>query len=152
MKRLHGAIVLAAGVWLTACAARVAAPLATYGSPPTGRSEPLSLERALTDGNLGQTVAVRARAAEVCQMKGCWMVLSEGSRSARVTFRDYAFFVPKDLAGKTVVAEGVLSRKTLTVEEAEHLASESGNAAAAPSGQVTEWSLIATSVAVLAAD
>ena len=54
------------------------------------------------------------------------MVLTEGARSIRVTFQDSAFFVPKDIAGKTVVVEGVLSRRLLSADEAKHSADESG--------------------------
>jgi uncharacterized protein DUF4920 len=74
------------------------------------------------------------------------MVLTDGERSVRVTFRDYAFFVPKDLAGKTVVAEGVLSHRVISAEEAEHLAKESGATTAAPLLPREEWQLVATSV------
>jgi hypothetical protein len=91
-------------------------------------------------------VAVEARVAEVCRMKGCWMVLTDGARSARVTFRDYAFFVPRDLAGKTVIAEGTLSRRLLSAEEAEHLDKESGSPTASVPAPREEWALVATSV------
>jgi hypothetical protein len=76
------------------------------------------------------------------------MVLTEGTRSIRVTFQDYAFFVPKDIAGKTVVVEGVLSRRLLSADEAEHYAEESGAAATTRPGPREEWSLVATSVVV----
>ena len=76
------------------------------------------------------------------------MVLTEGARTMRVTFVDYSFFVPKDIAGKTVVVEGVLSRKLLSAEEAKHYAEESASGAAAAPGPREEWSLVATSVVV----
>ena len=75
------------------------------------------------------------------------MVLTEGARSIRVTFQDYAFFVPKDIAGKTVVVEGVLSRRLLSADEAKHYADESGAGAMSP-GPREEWLLVATSVVV----
>ena len=130
------------------CAGRQAAPRAVYGGAPTLSGEPLALDRALEEANVGRTLVVTGRVAEVCKMKGCWMVLTDDRETVRITFKDYAFFVPRDLAGQTVVAEGVLSRKTLTKDEAEHLASESGLAAPAPPGPVEEWSLVARSVVV----
>jgi hypothetical protein len=139
------ALALALAFTVTGCASRSTSPAAVYGSPLSRGTRPITLERALSDSNLGRAVAVEARVAEVCRMKGCWMVLTDGVRSARVTFRDYAFFVPKDLAGKTVVAEGTLSRKILTADEVEHLAKESA-APAPPAGPREEWSLVATSV------
>ena len=149
MKQFVTAGVLAATLSAGAgCAARIAAPRATYGSAPAIASVPLPLDRALSEANLGRTLAVKGRVAEVCKMKGCWMVLTDDKDSVRITFKDYAFFVPRDLAGQTVVAEGVLSRKTLTEEEAEHLAGESS--APNPPARVPreEWALVASSVFV----
>lgn len=128
------------------CAALPQPPAVVYGSAPTLAGRPLPLGRALSDRNLGRFVSIEAGVAEVCRAKGCWMVLTDGERSVRVTFRDYAFFVPKDLAGKTVVAEGVLSRRVISAEEAEHLAEESGAATPPPFGPKEEWLLVATSV------
>ncbi|MFN2385870.1 MAG: DUF4920 domain-containing protein [Thermoanaerobaculia bacterium] len=130
------------------CATRKAAPRAVYGSAPAISSAPLPLDRALSGENVGRTLAVRGRVAEVCKMKGCWMVLTDDRETVRITFKDYAFFVPRDLAGQTVVAEGVLSRKALTEEEAEHLAGESS--APNPPARVPreEGALLARSVVV----
>lgn len=145
MKAAH---LLALALGLSACAGTSPAPETVYGRPRTLTTAPLTVEQATAESNVGQTLAVKAPAAEVCQNKGCWMVLTEGPRSIRVTFADYAFFVPKDIAGKIVVVEGVLSRKLLSADEAEHYAQESGAAAAAPAGPREEWSLVATSVVV----
>jgi hypothetical protein len=76
------------------------------------------------------------------------MVLTEGARSIRVTFRDYAFFVPKDIAGKTVVVEGVLSRRLLSADEAKHFDEESPAGSTTTPGPREEWSLVANSVVV----
>jgi hypothetical protein len=132
---------------LAGCAAQNAAPRTVYGSAPRISGAPLPLDRALSPENAGRTLAVKGRVAEVCKMKGCWMVLTDDRSTVRITF-DYAFFVPRDLAGKTVVAEGVLSKKLLTEEEAEHLAGESS--APMPPDRVAreEWSLVASSVVV----
>ena len=44
---------------------------------------------------------LQAQVASVCQVKGCWMVLDlGGGTQARVTFKDYGFFVPMDIVGK----------------------------------------------------
>ena len=149
MKAFRNALAAVAAVTaVTACASRGTAPIATYGSAPTIASTPLPLDRALSSENAGRTLAVKGRVAEVCKMKGCWMVLTNDRNTVRITFKDYAFFVPRDLAGKIVVAEGVLSKKLLTEEEAEHLAGESS--APTPSDRVPreEWALVASSVVV----
>jgi hypothetical protein len=142
------ALLLVSAIGVAGCAGRSAPPAAVYGAPPSESSRPLTLGRALTETNVGRAVAVEARVAEVCRMKGCWMVLTDGSRAARVTFKDYAFFVPKDLAGKTVVVEGVLSRRVLSADESKHYDEESGGGSTATPGPRQEWSLVANSVVV----
>ncbi|HVE65156.1 MAG TPA: DUF4920 domain-containing protein [Thermoanaerobaculia bacterium] len=141
-------LALALTLGLSGCAATTPAPETVYGRPRALTTAPLTLAAAASEANVGKTLAVQAPAAEVCQNKGCWMVLTEGTRSVRVTFQDYGFFVPKDIAGKTVVVEGVLSRKLLSAEEAKHYAEESGATSTSPAGPREEWSLLATSVVV----
>jgi hypothetical protein len=98
-----------------------------------------------------RTIAVEGKVADVCQMKGCWMVLTDGTRAVRTTFKDYGFFVPKDLSGRTVVAEGVLARETVDEETRRHYAGESGQSAAQIAtirGPSDEYTFIASSVTV----
>ena len=64
---------------------------------------------------------------EVCQKKGCWMNLKTSDGAAmRVSFKDYAFFMPKDAAGKTVFIDGYAYKDTTSVEELQHYASDAG--------------------------
>ncbi|WP_242693057.1 DUF4920 domain-containing protein [Sabulibacter ruber] len=64
---------------------------------------------------------------DVCQAKGCWMnVAVEGQEPMRVTFKNYGFFMPKDIAGKEVVFEGVALRDTVSVEDQRHFAEDAG--------------------------
>jgi hypothetical protein len=145
---MKAALALGLVIALSGCAATSRAPETVYGSPRALTAAPLTLDQATAEANVGRTLAVEAPAAEVCQNKGCWMVLTEGVRSIRVTFKDYAFFVPKDIAGKTVVVEGVLSRRLLSADEAKHYDEESGSGATTTPGPREEWSLVATSVVV----
>src|SRR5258706_11134449 len=49
-------------------------------------------------------VKVKSKVSEVCTKKGCWMTFRvNDSTEAFVKMRDYGFFVPVDLAGKTAV-------------------------------------------------
>ena len=146
-SRRKSALAFALAIGLSGCTGTLPPPEAVYGRPRALTTAPLTVGQASSETNVGQTVAVRAPAAEVCQSKGCWMVLTEGARSIRVTFQDYAFLVPKDVAGKTVVVEGVLSRRLLSADETKHYAEESGAGATTP-GPREEWSLVATSVVV----
>ncbi|MDZ4710347.1 MAG: DUF4920 domain-containing protein [Saprospiraceae bacterium] len=66
---------------------------------------------------------------EVCQAKGCWMnVVSEtgNGESVFVKFKDYAFFVPKDCAGKKVVMDGFMFKEITPVDELRHYAEDKG--------------------------
>ncbi len=44
----------------------------------------------------------------------------------RITFKDYALFMPKDLAGKEVVIHGVAKTTTVSVEDLRHYAQDAG--------------------------
>lgn len=70
---------------------------------------------------------VEAKVTEVCQAKGCWMKvgLSNG-KSMRVTFKDYDFFMPKDLAGKSVKMFGTAKIEETDVETLKHFAEDAG--------------------------
>jgi recombinational DNA repair ATPase RecF len=44
----------------------------------------------------------------------------------RVKFKDYAFFVPKNAAGKTAIIEGVAFKETIDVATLRHYAEDAG--------------------------
>ena len=68
-----------------------------------------------------------ATVSEVCQAKGCWMTLTEeGVEDVMVKFKDYGFFVPKDIAGRQVIVEGVAYRTVVPVDELRHYAEDAG--------------------------
>ena len=55
------------------------------------------------------------------------MKLDQGAgESIRVTFKDYALFMPKDLAGREVVMRGIAKEETLDVETLRHYAEDAG--------------------------
>jgi hypothetical protein len=63
----------------------------------------------------------------VCQKKGCWMDLKTADGGTmRVTFKDYAFFVPKDAAGKQAVVEGVAKIEETSVADQKEYAKDAG--------------------------
>ena len=96
---------------------------------------------------LGKTLRTEGRVSAVCAMKGCWMTLNQNDRTVRVTFKDYGFFVPKDIAGATAAVEGVFSVTTIPEATAKHYASETpGGKPEAISGDQKELSLVATGV------
>jgi len=82
---------------------------------------------ASVDSYAGKTVKVEGTIKDVCQQKGCWLVVTDGTRQMRVSFKDYGFFVPKDVKERKVVLEGTVSKKTITEGAAQHYASESAD-------------------------
>lgn len=76
-------------------------------------------------------VKVKGIVKEVCQSKGCWMLMDLGDgKDIRVTFKDYKIFMPKDLAGKEVVLDGFAYTDTTSVETLRHYAEDAGKSAA----------------------
>lgn len=71
---------------------------------------------------------VEGTVSEVCQAKGCWMtIVSDNSdKVMRVKFKDYAFFVPKDISGRKVIFEGKAYREQTSVDELRHYAEDAG--------------------------
>ena len=74
---------------------------------------------------------LRGTVHKVCQAKGCWMTVNAGSgEDMTVTFRDYGFFVPKDIDGREVVMHGVAYTQLTSVDELRHLAEDEGQSQA----------------------
>jgi hypothetical protein len=83
-------------------------------------------------------IKLEGKILDVCQRQGCWMALDLGNNnSMRVTFKDYAFFVPKDCGGKTAVVDGYAYVDTTSVAELKHYA-EDGGASADSLAKITE--------------
>lgn len=93
---------------------------------------------------LNRTIKCAGTVARVCQAAGCWLELRASAQDApglRVPMAGHSFFVPRDVAGRPAVVEGVLSARELNDTELAHLKGE-GLAATGP------LSLAATSVIV----
>jgi len=120
------------------------------------RGQPVSDRAAVTVGEVMSHPDKYAKEAVVlegvidasCERKGCWMQLAaekDGPR-LRVTFKDYGFFIPLDARGMKARAEGVVSVRTLTKEEAEHLESEGAKLNRYEDGTAREISFVASGV------
>lgn len=102
-----------------------------YGKPlPAGETVPVSRAIADFDAHADRPQRFSGRVTEVCQAKGCWMMLEDDGKLARVMFGKHDFYIPKDTTG-TAVVHGVLTRKALTPEQVEHLSGDSGKGIAA---------------------
>lgn len=70
---------------------------------------------------------IMATVKEVCQAKGCWMTLNlEDGNEVMVKFKDYGFFMPKDIAGKEVIVNGKAFVEEMSVDEQKHFAEDAG--------------------------
>jgi len=68
-----------------------------------------------------------AKVTSVCQAKGCWMRLDlEDGNDVMVKFKDYGFFMPKDIAGKNVIVNGKAFIEEVSVDEQRHYAEDAG--------------------------
>ena len=79
--------------------------------------------------SVGDTINTKmtAKVNEVCQSKGCWMKLDLGNgEEVMVKFKDYGFFMPKDIAGKEVVINGKAFVNEMPVDEQKHYAEDAG--------------------------
>lgn len=112
----------------------------TQAQPPKGPANPGSVYGAATsaDGAIAieqlpaqlakndsiQTKVI-AKVLDVCPKKGCWMKLQiNDSTTAFVKMKNYGFFVPLDMVGKTIVLEGEAKMKTTSVNELRHYAED----------------------------
>lgn len=139
----------------TALFAHAGEPAASAPSAGTAYGEafddgpvvPVSAAIAAFEDHAGEPGRYSGRIAEVCQAKGCWMMLEDDGRIARVMFGDHAFYLPKDATG-TAVVHGVLERRTLTPEQVAHLSADSGKDIAA---EPVEYRIVADGVRVAGA-
>lgn len=77
----------------------------------------------------GDTVHTKviAKVEEVCQSKGCWMRLNlDDDKEIMVKFKDYGFFMPKNIAGMEVIINGKAFVNEMPVEELRHYAEDAG--------------------------
>jgi hypothetical protein len=117
---------LLASLWL-AVPARAAE---TFGQPLRGLPA-AALADVLAKPEAGASVRLEGVIERVCQNKGCWLALKQGERSVHVTFAGYAFFVPKDSAGRPAALEGRVLVRRPDPDDVAHLKDEGAGEAAA---------------------
>ncbi|MDN3724650.1 DUF4920 domain-containing protein [Aequorivita sp. SDUM287046] len=76
----------------------------------------------------GDTIDVKfaATVKDVCQKKGCWMNIETGAEPVMVRFKDYAFFMPKDIAGQEIIVNGKAYVEEMSVDDQRHYAEDGG--------------------------
>ncbi len=127
--------ILALALLLAAGTARAqsgqSAPVTEVGAPLSGKPllDPAAASELFQSLAATDTVQTgfRAKVLEVCQMKGCWMQVElDPGQTVMVRFKDYGFFVPKDIAGSEVWVEGKAFVSEVSEGERRHLARDAG--------------------------
>jgi Domain of unknown function (DUF4920) len=90
------------------------------GAVPVTRIESNMTAAKFTGKASGKVVAV-------CLERGCWMKIEKtGGETMMVKFKDYGFFMPKDIVGKEVVVDGEATVKETPVKQLKHYAQDAG--------------------------
>lgn len=109
-----------------------AKPGVQYGKAinQTGAINVHALENKLS-ADSAYTGKIEGKVVEVCKKKGCFIrVQREGNGDPiLVRFKDYGFFMPQDIVGKTVVLEGQAKVKEVSVAQLQHFAEDAGKSA-----------------------
>lgn len=91
-----------------------------------------SLLTSYSENQLADTLqtTLQGKVNEVCQAKGCWMTIAAGNgEEMMVKFKDYGFFMPKDISGREVVMHGMAYYQITPVDELRHYAEDAGKSA-----------------------
>ena len=101
-----------------------------YGAGVSVKAEKSAMTTAKLDQKLKKSakvenVAVKGKVVKVCDKKGCWFTVeTDNNEKFFVKMKDYAFFVPTALEGKTIVLEGNAETKVTSVDEQKHYAED----------------------------
>ncbi|MGB8192485.1 MAG: DUF4920 domain-containing protein [Chitinophagaceae bacterium] len=119
---------LIAGVCLNAQEPKSAEKGITYGAGTTADGA-ITVDEA--DAKIKEedkyTGKVKGKVITVCKEKGCWMKIErENGEPMMVKFKDYGFFMPKNIEGKEVVLDGVATVKETSVKQLKHYAEDAG--------------------------
>lgn len=133
---MTGLTLLLVAFWISSCKQEQAKTIATdiqkFGTEIESTT-PISVDEAMvmigTKDSIEHLV-ISGTVSEVCQAKGCWMNVVSKDQPDKgeifVEFKDYAFFMPKDIAGSTVKMSGKLYRDVTSVEDLRHYAEDEG--------------------------
>ncbi len=72
------------------------------------------------------TAKVIGKVKSVCKAKGCWMILEMKEEEVMVKFKNYTFFVPKNIQEKEVVISGKAYIEEISIQEQQHYAKDEG--------------------------
>jgi hypothetical protein len=134
---------------LLLCLVSTLAVAERYGAPITATNAvPLQTALEQLDEVPVAKVLVLSKVDKVCTVKGCWIGLTNAAGDVRVTFKDYAFFVPPTLIGKTVLVAGTLEKVTMSLEDSKHYAKDAGEDPSKVTVPRVEYRIVATGIEV----
>ena len=113
---------------------------------------PISLTEAVEKEVYEKDIRLQGYVTNSCKKKGCWLILQDGNKTVRVTFKDYSFFVPIGFKEKQVVLEGMLKEEVVPESVRKHLAEDEGKSKEELDkikGDQLEYSFVASSVLVV---
>jgi hypothetical protein len=103
-----------------------------FGEPLTGKPVvALAALKAKPEAFVGKEFQVKGKVTEVCQMMGCWVMLTDGKAALRYQADEKVVSFPKTASvGRMATVEGKLAKYELTKEqaiaEAKHAAADAG--------------------------
>ena len=115
---------------------------------PAGAALPVTQLVAGARNFTTKPVIVEGVITRECTEKGCWMQVapSTGARGMRVTFKDYAFFIPQSMVGRRARMTGVTKVTTHSKTAADHLIGEGAQLQRNSDGTATEVQFVASGV------
>jgi len=126
-KSVLFAIVLILGLAVAAQEPKSAEKGITYGAGTSadGAISVNELDKKLKDNKYEGKIT--GKVVEVCQEKGCWMKIEKADgEKLMVKFKDYGYFMPRNILGKDVVLEGEATIKEVSVKQQQHYAKDAG--------------------------
>jgi len=98
-----------------------------FGATMTS-TEKVTLTEAINnfDKYKDKQIVFEAVTEKVCEQSGCWMVIKDGQHQVRTLFKDYGFFVPKDIIGKKVRVQGFMEQKKISAATLRHFKKDEG--------------------------
>ena len=113
---MHVRSTLALLVIIPACLQ--AAEARKYGKPLELKQEVKVAEILATpDAYAGKRVRVKGMVTDVCEERGCWIKIGADKKEILFKVEDGVITFPMAAKGSTVVAEGLVSKRVLSVEQ-----------------------------------
>jgi hypothetical protein len=96
-----------------------------FGDKPKGIAPvPATKIETLMGGKIRQTTAIKGKVINVTKEKGGWFLMDAGAgKTIEAHFANYNVILPKAIAGRTVIIEGVAQRQ-LIADDLQHFAGD----------------------------